>query len=86
MTGSLAVAVAALVAAAPQPTTSQLVGQHLMGSFRGTRPSAEVLRRVERGELGGILVRSVNVRSVATLEATIAELQAAARRGGQPRS
>jgi beta-N-acetylhexosaminidase len=71
-------------AATPQQTTAQLVGQHLMGSFVGTRPDAELLGRIGRGELGGILVRSANVRSTAALASAIAELQAAARRGGQP--
>jgi beta-N-acetylhexosaminidase len=71
-------------AAATPPTTAQLVGQHLMGSFVGTRPDAELLSRIERGELGGILIRSTNVRSRAALASAIAELQAAARRGGHP--
>jgi beta-N-acetylhexosaminidase len=67
-----------------EPSLSRLVGQHLMGAFTGTRPSAALLGRVERGRLGGVIVRTVNIDSVSTLRATIAELQAAATRGGQP--
>jgi beta-N-acetylhexosaminidase len=63
---------------------SQLVGQHLMGTFTGTRPSAELLSRIERGRLGAVILRGQNISSASSLRTTIAELQRAAQAGGQP--
>ena len=63
---------------------SQLVGQHLMGTFTGTRPGPELLSRIERGRLGAVILRGQNISSTSSLRATVAELQRAARSGGQP--
>jgi beta-N-acetylhexosaminidase len=48
----------------------RLVGQRVIGSFVGTTAPASVLRRIERGELGGIILFGQNIASdaqVATL-------------------
>jgi len=63
---------------------SRLIGQHLMGTFTGTRPGRELLSRIERGRLGAIILRGQNISSTSSLRATVAELQRAARSGGQP--
>ena len=68
----------------PEPTLSQLVGQHLVGTFTGTRPGAELLSRIARGRLGAVILRGQNISSASSLRATIAALQYAARAGGQP--
>jgi len=70
--------------ARPRVKLSQLVGQHLMGRFTGTKPGASFLRRIARGELGSVILVSSNITSVPAVAKTVAELQRAARRGGQP--
>ena len=47
-------------AAAPSPTLAQLVGQKLVVSMAGTTPSASLLARARRGEIGGVIVHSWN--------------------------
>jgi beta-N-acetylhexosaminidase len=63
---------------------TQLVGQHLMGRLTGTQPSASLLARIRRGELGGVIIFSENFTALAGLKTTIAKLQKAARNGGGP--
>ena len=62
----------------------KLVGQSLMGSFAGTTPSSSFLARIQRGELGGVILFGGNITTLSRLKATIATLQAAAARGGNP--
>ncbi|MFL5945683.1 MAG: glycoside hydrolase family 3 N-terminal domain-containing protein [Gaiellaceae bacterium] len=68
----------------PRIPLSQLVGQHLMGRFTGTTPSGSFLLRIARGELGGVILVTPNITSPSGVAKTIAQLQYAARRGGQP--
>jgi beta-N-acetylhexosaminidase len=78
--------VAALAATAdarsPQPTLGQLVGQHLLVRMHGSTPSASFLRRIRRGEIGGVILFQEN-GTAARIPALVAELQATARAGGQ---
>lgn len=60
----------------------KLVGQSLMGSFAGVTPSPSFLARIQRGELGGVILFGRNITTLPRLQATIAMLQAAAARGG----
>jgi beta-N-acetylhexosaminidase len=72
-------------AAAPSPPLAQLVGQKLVVSMAGKAPSASLLARARRGEIGGVIVHSWNFSSSAQLRAIAGALQRAAAAGGQPR-
>jgi beta-N-acetylhexosaminidase len=67
------------------PTLAQLVGQKLVVTMQGTTPSASVLGRVRRGEVGGVIVHGFNFRTSVGLRRTTRSLQAAASAGGRPR-
>jgi beta-N-acetylhexosaminidase len=62
----------------------QLVGQRLVVAMRGTAPSAELLGRVRRGEVGGIILFGRNVVAPSQVRALTDALRAAARAAGQP--
>jgi beta-N-acetylhexosaminidase len=70
--------------AAASPPLAKLVGQTLMGGMDGTTPSADLLARIRRGELGGVIIFGGNITTPAALKATISQLQAAAKAGGNP--
>jgi beta-N-acetylhexosaminidase len=84
------VAVAALAvscvpgAGAGQPDLTRLVGQTIMTGFAGTSPSAELLGRIRRGEVGGVILFGANITSDAGARALVGRLQAAAAAGGNP--
>ncbi len=63
---------------------SRLVGQLLMGRMTGPTPSLELLGRIRRGELGGVILFADNITTDARTKATIGRLQAVAREGGNP--
>ena len=63
---------------------SRLVGQTLMGAMDGTTPSADLLARIQRGELGGVIIFGGNITTPSALAAVIARLQDAAKAGGNP--
>jgi beta-N-acetylhexosaminidase len=80
-------AIAALfvpAAGARQSTTAQLVGQTIMTGFSGMRPSAELLGRIRRGEVGGVILFGGNIASDAAARSLVSQLQAAAAAGGNP--
>jgi beta-N-acetylhexosaminidase len=78
-------AIAAGAGAPPKRVTAaHLVGQTLMGAMDGTTPSPALLDRIRRGELGGVILFGGNITTTARLSALIAELQAAAKAGGNP--
>ena len=70
--------------AAP-PTLAQLVGQKLVVSMAGRAPSASLLARARRGEIGGVIVHRWNFSTSTGLRSISSRLQAAAAAGGQPR-
>jgi beta-N-acetylhexosaminidase len=77
------------IEASTSPTTAaasaaQLVGQKLMVAMQGTTPSADLLGRVRRGEIGGVILYGSNIRSATQLAALTAALRQAAVQGGQP--
>lgn len=78
----VAAALAGAAPAAPGPTTQQLVGQLLLVRMRGAAPSPAFLQRVERGEVGGVVLFSDDLGP--SSRTSIAALQAAAKAGGQP--
>jgi beta-N-acetylhexosaminidase len=67
------------------PTPAQLVGQKLVVSMTGTTPSASLLRRAGRGDIGGVIVHRFNFDSSARLRSIAQTLQRAAAAGGQPK-
>jgi beta-N-acetylhexosaminidase len=69
---------------ASQPTLAQLVGQKLIVSMSGTTPSASLLARARRGEIGGVIVHAFNFASTAQLRSIARALQRAAAAGGRP--
>jgi beta-N-acetylhexosaminidase len=71
-------------AAAPgaDPDLRRAIGAKLMGRMNGTRPSTGLLRRIRRGELGGVILFSDNVRSAAQVRSLTRSLRAAAAAGG----
>jgi beta-N-acetylhexosaminidase len=76
-------------AASPQlaaggPTLRQMIGQKLMVAMRGTRPGPGLLDRIRRGEVGGVILFSANIRSPAQLARLTRTLRRAARTGGRP--
>jgi beta-N-acetylhexosaminidase len=65
-------------------TLAQLVGQKLVIRIEGTTPSAGLLARIRRGEIGGVILFGDNITTAAALVELTSALQAAASAGGQP--
>lgn len=66
---------------------ARLVGQKFVVAYRDTtEPPPALLRRIERGEVGGVILFSDNVprTGAAGIKRTVARLQKAARAGGNP--
>jgi beta-N-acetylhexosaminidase len=76
---------AAVPAAAATPTLTQLIGQKLIVRMDGTTPSSDLLGRIRRGEVGGVILFGSNVTTKTALIALTKQLHAAAVAGGQPR-
>jgi beta-N-acetylhexosaminidase len=76
---------AAAPIAAAGPTLTQLIGQKLVVAMSGTTPSADLLGRIRRGEVGGVILFGPNVVSGSQVAALTKQLHAAAVAGGQPR-
>ncbi|HUP54029.1 MAG TPA: glycoside hydrolase family 3 N-terminal domain-containing protein [Methylomirabilota bacterium] len=70
--------------AAATPTLSQLIGQKLVVRMDGTTPSADLLGRIKRGEIGGVILMGFNITTRSALVALTGKLRAAAASGGQP--
>lgn len=60
------------------------LGQRIMTAMTGARPSRSLLARTRRGEVGGVILFGGNVRSSTQTRRSIASLQRAAARGGNP--
>jgi beta-N-acetylhexosaminidase len=71
-------------ASVSQPTLAVLVGQKLVVSMSGRTPSASLLARARRGEIGGVIVHSFNFSTSAQLRSIARALQRAAAAGGRP--
>ena len=82
-TAALATGPAPALGAAP--TLTQLIGQKLIVRMDGTVPSADLLGRIRRGEVGGVILFGPNITTKAALVAMTRQLHAAAAAGGQPR-
>jgi beta-N-acetylhexosaminidase len=69
----------------PAPTVEQLIGQKLVVKMEGTTPSAALLGRIGRGEIGGVVLYRSNITGRSQLALATRTLQEAATNGGQPR-
>jgi beta-N-acetylhexosaminidase len=69
---------------AAAPSLTRLVGQTLMGAMDGTEPSRDLLARIRRGELGGVIIFGGNITTPSALAAVVSELQGEAKAGGNP--
>ena len=72
------------VTAVAQPTLAQLIGQKLVVAMDGVTPSANLLGRIRRGEVGGVILFGRNVTTEAALISMVGQLRAAAAAGRQP--
>jgi len=81
----LLVAAAPIASAATTPTIAQLIGQKLIVRMDGTTPSASLLGRIRRGEVGGVILFGANITTKTALIALTKTLHDAAIVGGQPR-
>ncbi|HEX5578482.1 MAG TPA: glycoside hydrolase family 3 N-terminal domain-containing protein [Candidatus Limnocylindria bacterium] len=70
--------------AAAGPSLRHLIGQKLMVAMQGTAPSADLLDRIQRGEVGGVILFGRNIRSAPQLAALTRALRQAAADGGRP--
>ena len=52
--------------------------------MQGTSPSSALLARIQRGEVGGIILFGGNIESRAQLARSVAAMQQAARTSGRP--
>jgi beta-N-acetylhexosaminidase len=66
------------------PSLAQLIGQKLVVRMDGLTPSTDLLGRIRRGEVGGVILFGSNVSTPTKLIALTAQLQGAAAAGGQP--
>jgi beta-N-acetylhexosaminidase len=64
---------------------SRLVGQKLIVAMDGPTATPAMLARIQRGEVGGVILFGRNITTAAALKALTKELRAAAATGGQPR-
>lgn len=74
-------------AAGPAPPAvplRQLVGERLFVRMNGTVPSPAFLRRIRRGEVGGVVLFGPNIRTRSQVRSLVRRLEAAARAGGVP--
>jgi beta-N-acetylhexosaminidase len=82
VTGRWAERIGHRLEAAPDPVAglsdAQLAGQRLVVGFEGTSAPGFVLDRIARGELGGVILFSRNIRSRGQLRSLTASLQRAA--------
>jgi beta-N-acetylhexosaminidase len=88
---ALAIVLALLLAGAPtagaatSPSVRQLIGQRLIVAMSGTTPSAALLGRIRRGEVGGVILFGPNIVNPTQVKALTTKLHDAAIAGGQPR-
>lgn len=89
LTAVLLAATAALsIGAQPATATAtyaQLIGQKLMVAMSGTTASSDLLGRIQRGEVGGVILFGSNITGATQLAALTKSLRNAATLGGQPR-
>ena len=71
------------VSVSANPTLAQMIGQKLVIRMDGTTPSADLLGRIKRGEIGGVILFGANITTPSALRVLTGKLHAAAAAGGQ---
>jgi beta-N-acetylhexosaminidase len=71
--------------AAAGPTLAQEIGQKLIVAMAGTSPSAALLARIRRGQVGGVILFGPNIVNATQVRTLTKQLHDAAIAGGQPR-
>ena len=66
------------------PTLAQVIGQKLVVRMDGLTPSADLLGRIKRGEVGGVILFGANITTPEALTALTSKLRGAAAAGKQP--
>ena len=66
------------------PSIARMIGQKLVVRMEGTTPSADLLGRIQRGEVGGVILFGANITTATALRTLTTTLQAAATTGGRP--
>jgi beta-N-acetylhexosaminidase len=61
------------------------LGQQIISRVSGTAPGADLLSRIQKGQVGGVILFANNIQSVSQVRALVDRLQGAARAGRQPR-
>ena len=84
-TGTTAVPPTLKPAPSAHSTLAELIGQKLIVRMQGLTPSAGLLDRIRRGEVGGVILFGENITTPAALVQLIETLRAAAAAGDQPR-
>ena len=74
---------AAPPATAPPAVSSADLGSLVISGIKGTRASTALKRRIRRGDVAGVIVMGVNVKSLGQVRSLTRSLRAAARAGGQ---
>jgi len=77
-------AVTGTAATSVHPTIAQLIGQKLVVRMQGLTPSADLLGRIQREEVGGVILFGSNISTAAALRTLTATLRGAAAAGGLP--
>jgi beta-N-acetylhexosaminidase len=77
-------AVTGTAATSVHPTIAQLIGQKLVVRMQGLTPSADLLGRIQREEVGGVILFGSNISTAAALRTLTATLRGAAAAGGRP--
>lgn len=62
----------------------RMIGMKLVTPMNGTRPTRQLLARIQRGELGGVIFFAHNLRDTAQIAVASRMIQRAARDGGYP--
>jgi beta-N-acetylhexosaminidase len=73
-----------VVRRSPAPTLTQMVGQKLIVAMDAATPSASLLARIRRGQVGGVILFGRNVTTATALRALTKGLRDEAAAGGQP--
>ena len=82
--GGASLSVGAGSSVATGPTVAQMIGQKLMVRMDGLTPSSDLLGRIRRGEIGGVILFGSNITTPSALVTLTGKLRAAAVAGGQP--
>jgi beta-N-acetylhexosaminidase len=72
------------LASLPKMSAAQLAGQRVIYSYNGLTPPAELLTKIRRGQVAGVIFFSGNISSEAQIAKVCAQLQAAAKAKSNP--